>query len=450
HRRGVLVVLDLPDLPLHRILSGTAVLRIKGLGPDGEKGCIECQGLMDLEPGDAEGHHHVGHRVGLGEQVADLGQGVDVPLRHVVVPHGLHPALVKAALLHLALADLLHDLEAHLGVQALGDQVQHDIVPAAHRLQNGGGAADDQLPGVAQPHVCPVGEAGEPYQRVEVLGLGIHQHLPGESGVELRDRHGAGGAQNLVVLVSQHFAGGEDGHGVRVIQGNLAGVDTGQILHHADHGGVIVSQHVQLQEVCLHRVVFKMSGDGVGVVGVRRVLDRAEVLHVHIVGNDHQAAGVLTGGPAGAHAAQGQAILLCPAHSHAVLLQVFFHEAVSGLLRQCTDGTGPEHLGLSEHLDGVAVGPGLILTGEVQVDIRHLAAAEAQEGFKGDVEAVFDVFCAAHRADLVRHVRAAAVGAVLNELRMLAIRAAVVGRKAVHLCDPGHIGHQGRAYGASG
>ncbi|CAN3970939.1 DUF1836 domain-containing protein, partial [Dysosmobacter welbionis] len=40
HRRGVLVVLDLPDLPLHRILSGTAVLRIKGLGPDGEKGCI--------------------------------------------------------------------------------------------------------------------------------------------------------------------------------------------------------------------------------------------------------------------------------------------------------------------------------------------------------------------------------------------------------------------------
>ena len=32
---------------------------------------------------------------------------------------------------------------------------------------------------------------------------------------------------------------------------------------------------------------------------------------------------------------------------------------------------------------------------------------------------------AAHRADLVRHVRAAAVGAVLNELRMLAIRAAL-------------------------
>ena len=52
---------------------------------------------------------------------------------------------------------------------------------------------------------------------------------------------------------------------------------------------------------------------------------------------------------------------------------------------------------------------------------------------------LFDVFCAAHRADLVRHVRAAAVGAVLNELRMLAIRAAVVGRKAVHPVSYTHL-----------
>ena len=201
---------------------------------------------MDLVPGDAEGHHHVGHGVGLGEEIPDLGQGLDVPLGHVVVPHGLHPALVKAALLHLALSDLLHDLEAHLGVQALGDQVQHDVVTAAHRLQNGGGAADNQVPGIAQPHVRAVGEAGEPHQGVEVLGLGIHQHLPGEAGVELRDGHGAGGTQDLVVLVPQHLAGGEDGHGVRVIQRDVVGVHAGEVLHHADHGGIIVSQHVQL------------------------------------------------------------------------------------------------------------------------------------------------------------------------------------------------------------
>ena len=33
----------------------------QGFRPDGEKGGVEGQGLMDLVPGDAEGHHDVGH-----------------------------------------------------------------------------------------------------------------------------------------------------------------------------------------------------------------------------------------------------------------------------------------------------------------------------------------------------------------------------------------------------
>ena len=103
-------------------------------------------------------------------------------------------ALVEAALLHLALSHLLHDLEAHLGVQAHVDEIEHDVVAAAHGFQNRSGAADDQVPGVAQPHVGAVGEAGQAHQGVEVLGLGIHQHAPGEPGVELRNGHGPGGA----------------------------------------------------------------------------------------------------------------------------------------------------------------------------------------------------------------------------------------------------------------
>ena len=143
HGGGVLVVFDLLDLPLHRVHAGTAVFRVKRLGPDGKKGRIERQWLMDLEPGDAEGHHDVGHGVGLGEQVADLGQRLNVPVRYIVLHHSLLPALIEAALLHLALSHLLHDLEAHFGVKALGDQVQHNIISAAHRFQNAGGTAED-------------------------------------------------------------------------------------------------------------------------------------------------------------------------------------------------------------------------------------------------------------------------------------------------------------------
>ena len=220
------------------------------------------------------------------------------------------------------------------------------------------------------------------------------------------------------------------------------GVHAGEILHHTHHGGVIVSQHIQLQDVGLHGVIFKMGGDGIGIIGVRRVLHRAEILHILVVRDHHQAAGVLAGGAADANAAQGQPVFLRPAGHDAVFLQVLLHEAVGGFLRQGTDGTRPEHLGLTEHLNGVAVGPGLVFAGEVQVDVRHLAAAEAQEGLKGNVKSVLHVFGAADGTNLIRHIRAAAVAAVQNEFAVFALRTAVVGRQGVDLRNAGHISHQ--------
>ena len=185
-----------------------------------------------------------------------------------------------------------------------------------------------------------------------------------------------------------------------------------------------------------------MGGDGIGIIGVRRVLHRAEVLHILVVRDHHQAAGVLAGGAADAHAAKGQPVFLRPAGHDAGFLQILLHEAVGSLFRQRTDGTRSEHLRLSEHFDGVAVSPGLIFAGEVQVDIRHLAAAEAQEGLKGDVKAVLHVLGAADGAHLVRHICAAAVAAVQNEFAVFALGAAVVGRQGVDLRNAGHISHQ--------
>ena len=89
--------------------------------------------------------------------------------------------------------------------------------------------------------------------------------------------------------------------------------------------------------------------------------------------------------------------------------------------------------------------PRLILTREVQVNIRHLAAAEAEEGLKRNVKAVLDVLRAAFRAVLIRHIRAAAVAAVGDELAVPALRAAVVRRERVDLGDARHIGDERRA-----
>ena len=54
---------------------------------------IESKGMIHLKPGNAEGHHNVSHRVGLGEQILDLFAGNDVPVGNACGLHFLLCAL---------------------------------------------------------------------------------------------------------------------------------------------------------------------------------------------------------------------------------------------------------------------------------------------------------------------------------------------------------------------
>ena len=69
----------------------------------------------------------------------------------------------------------------------------------------------------------PWGEAREAHQRVELLRLRIHQHLPSEARAELRDAYGPGLADDGVVVPRPSGSGGlEDAAGLRVVQRYLA------------------------------------------------------------------------------------------------------------------------------------------------------------------------------------------------------------------------------------
>ena len=213
-----------------------------------------------------------------------------------------------------------------------------------------------------------------------------------------------------------------------------------------------MAQHIQLQEVFLHGVVFKMGGDLVGIGVIRRVLHGAEIPDLIFLGNNHQAAGVLARGSPDTDAACRKPVFLRPVGSFAPFRQVLFDIAEGGLFRNGANGPRPEDVGLSKHLHTVGVGLGLIFTGKVQVNIRHLVAAEAQEGLEGDVEAVLLKFCAALGTDRIRQVRTAAVA--LGHLKggelALRIRTAVMRREGIYLRNAGHIGNNGGAYRATG
>ena len=139
-----------------------------------------------------------------------------------------------------------------------------------------------------------------------------------------------------------------------------------------------------------------------------------------------------------------------PAHQ----LQILFRVADSGFFRHSADGARPKYVLFAKQLKGILVGAGLVLAGEIQVDSRHLIAAEAQKGLKGDIKPIFFIIRAAYRAFHVRHVRTAAigVGGILGivKVSVLAAGAAVVGGQRIHLGDARHKRHQGRPHRSPG
>ena len=175
-----------------------------------------------------------------------------------------------------------------------------------------------------------------------------------------------------------------------------------------------------------------MGGDGVGIGVICGVLHRAEVVDLILRRDDHQTTWMLARGTAHADTACRQAVFLRLRHHPAPLLQILLGIAIGGLFRHACNGAGAKHMAVAKHLNTVVVRSGLVLAGEVQIDIRHLVAAEAQEGFEGDVEALLGQGRAALGADRIRQIRAA--GHTVGHFKggVLAFGAAVVGRKDVY------------------
>ena len=192
----------------------------------------------------------------------------------------------------------------------------------------------------------------------------------------------------------------EQAHGVGIVKRDFLRVNAGQGFPVLNHGRVIVSQLVELKQVGVDRVIFKMSGDDVRIRIIRRMLHRTHVVNFDLLGYHDHAARVLARGAAYARAARGEAVLLRTRTLDAALVHVFFDIAVGGLFRHRADRTRAEHMVVSENLACVVVDARLVLAREIQVDIRHLIALEAEEGFERDVKALLGQRLAAGRHTL--------------------------------------------------
>ncbi len=380
----------------------------------------------------------------LGEHVGDFLAAFNKPVLHLMLPHDLFHLRAQPP----ALAHIFHDVKGRLGGQAFVHQGQHDVVPGADALLEAGGLAEDQVPGVAAPHIGAVGKAGDADQVCNAGGLGLVQNPPHKGGAKFRDAQCTGGASQLFLGQPQGFGGGEQGQHIFVIQRDVQIVHPGQALHHADHGGVIMPQHVHLDQDVVHGAEVKVGGDGLGVI-VGGILHRGKLGNLITHGQNHHAARVLSRGALHPDAAVCQALFFSVGNCFSPFLQVFKHKAKSGLFLQGTDGTGPEDMALAKQFLHIGMGGGLVLTAEIQVNVRHLVPLEAQEDLKGNVITVLHQRATAGNAVFIREILAhLMVFPVHLKVHRPANRTAVMGRQGVHLGDAAHGGHKGGAHRA--
>ena len=266
-----------------------------------------------------------------------------------------------------------------------------------------------------------MGQSGDTHQVGKGSGLGVQKHLHGEFGAELRNPEvSERPAVDVVRRDAERRGVLEQGHHLLVVQWDLRGVQPGQILEHADHGGIIVSQNIQLQQVVVNGMVIEVGRYRIRCHIVCGMLHRGKGVDLLSQRQHNDAARMLSGASSDSRTARDDPVDLTGTLLVAALLIIVFHIAKGGLIRQRGDGSGAEGLSGAEDYLRIFMGLTLVFTGKVQVDIRLLVALEAEEGFKGNVKAILFQQFSADRAVFVRHIaaRPARIGLHLRGIKI--------------------------------
>ncbi len=157
------------------------------------------------------------------EHILDLLARVDVPLRHYAAfVHGGFHFLGQS---HLPFSDGLHRLERQLGLDALQDQVVHDIVSAADTAGQRNALAD-QLGGIAEPNIRAVRQTGNRETSSANVDGCVSRPCRARTWCRTRAPPHSRGHRGWVdirvfALVLECLARVEQAHGLRVIERNL-------------------------------------------------------------------------------------------------------------------------------------------------------------------------------------------------------------------------------------
>ena len=190
---------------------------------------------------------------------------------------------------------------------------------------------------------------------------GVIQHADDEFGAELRYAQGAD--INTAVLLCcdpQRLRTGKEFHDIRIVQRDLRGVEARQVLQHTDHGRIVVSQNIELEQVVVDRMIVKVGRDDVGRHIIGRVLHGSKGIDIFPQRKDDDAARMLAGTPPDACTACKQTFDLTVSLGDPFIFKIMLDVAVGGLVRHGRYGSGLEGLLMAENNLGIGVGFGLV------------------------------------------------------------------------------------------
>src|SRR5690554_2542331 len=113
-------------------------------------------------------------------------------------------------------------------------------------------------------------------------------------------------------------------------------------------------------------------------------------MNVLVLGKDNQPSRVLSGRTPDPGTTLYQSVDLGLSEFYSSFIRITANKSKSRLIRQPRDGPGAKDISLPKKFFCILMDDGLIITGEIQVNIWLLVTVEPHKGGKGDVLTVFD------------------------------------------------------------
>ncbi len=169
-------------------------------------------------------------------------------------------------------------------------------------------------------------------------------------------------------------------------------------------------QDIQLQQVMVDGMVVKMRGHDIRRHIISRMLHRSKGIDLLAKRQYDDTARMLPGTPPDPRTSKHDPVDLALTLPLPPLGKIILHIAERRLIRQRSNGSRAICLTGSKDNLCILMRKALIITGEIQVDIRLLIPLESQECLKGDIKPILLKRLAAFRTRLIRHIPSAPSG----------------------------------------